>query len=786
VSTLDPHTAKVLEFDRVLGMAQARAPSSLGKGRLLAEAPSPDRGEVLRRQRCTAQMRQLREGDGDGDLTWGGSQDISPDLRRLRAENTWIEPPALLRVAAFAVAANRVKKTILSADRSLSELHSIASTIPATGDLADRIHRCITAEGEIADGASPELGRIRRRLERVRREILTTLERHFDRAGSAAAIQEKIITRRDERYVIPVKAGSRGAVPGLVHDRSASGQTLYVEPEVVVEKNNALRELMAAEKEEVLRILRVLGAAVRSRKGDLETAMEAMAALEAVWARAVFAAEFDMTEPEVYEEEGRVELEGARHLLLLEAVGPDTVPINFSLGGRTKTLVLTGPNTGGKTVALKTVGLLSLMTQSGFQVPALPGSGMSCFREILADIGDEQSIQQSLSTFSGHMKNVIAVLEKSGPGSLVLLDELGAGTDPSEGAALGIGILEETASRGALTVATTHHNAVKVFASMTPGVANASMEFDSHTLRPTYRLVTGVPGRSQAFHIAERLGLERKVIDRARGHQGAGEVRLDGLMADLERERRELAGERAANEAAKRRLEEEEERQKRVWEKRRDKLEQAGRRALREAERELAAGLRGLKKEKSRPAVQGVRDSMEKVRAVLREHAPEPKPPAVDLADLGSGDRVFLKALRAWGIVEERDSRSVTVSIDGKRCTVSLAEVEKKEPAPAPGFGRREHRSAWGRYTVEVPAIESTKIDLRGLRAEEAITRLDRFTEHALLNGLQEISVIHGKGTGSLQQAVAEFLTGHPRVESFGAAPQEQGGTGVTRVKLSS
>lgn len=779
---LEPHTAKVLEFDRVLALARGRAPSSLGKGRLLSEGPSPDREEVLRRQRCTAQMRQLRE--GDGDLNWGGSQDISSDLRRLQAEDTWIEPPALLRVAAFAAAATRVKKSIFSADRSLSELHTLAAMIPGTGDLADRIHHAVTAEGEVADGASPELGRIRRRLEMVRREIIATLERHFDNAGSASAIQEKIITRRDERYVIPVKAGSRGAVPGLVHDRSASGQTLYVEPEGVVGKNNTLRELMAAEKEEVLRILRLLGAAVRSRKGELEASMEAMATLEAVWARAVFAAEFDMTEPEILEEEGRVELEGARHLLLEEAVGSDTVPIDFSLGGATNTLVLTGPNTGGKTVALKTVGLLCLMAQSGFQIPALPGSGMSCFREILADIGDEQSIQQSLSTFSGHMNNVIAVLERSGPGSLVLLDELGAGTDPSEGAALGIAILEETASRGALTVATTHHNAVKVFASVTPGVANASMEFDSRTLRPTYRLVTGVPGRSQAFHIAERLGLDRRIIDRARGHQGAGEVRLDGLMADLERERRDLAGERSVLEAAKRRHEEEEARQKKAWEKRRDKLEQAGRRALRETERELAAALRGLKKEKSIPAAQRVSDSMEKVRAVLREHTPERRPPAVDPADLHAGTRIFLKTLRAWGIVEERDSTSVTVNIDGKRCTVPLADVERRE-APSPP-GRRAHRTAWGRYTVEVPAIESTEIDLRGLRAGEAITRLDRFTEHALLNGLQEISVIHGKGTGSLQQAVAEFLTGHRRVESFGAAPLEQGGTGVTRVKLSS
>jgi DNA mismatch repair protein MutS2 len=781
VSLQNRHTLGVLEYERVLALVQARAPSSLGKSALAGEVPTPLRDECLLRQRRTAQMRQLLE--GEADLTWGGSRDISPQLERLRVEGSWIEPPALLRVAAFAVAARRVRRTIEDAGAGLPDLGALASGIPEYGGLAGTIRRCINHEGEVADSASPELGRIRRGLEKVRRDLLRTLERYFEASGSASAIQEKIVTRREERYVIPVKAGSRGAVPGLVHDRSASGQTLYIEPAGVVEKNNTLRELTAAEREEILRILKELGALVRGLQGELEAGMTAMAALEAVWARALYAAEFDMTEPVIFEEEGRLELTGASHPLLLKSLGPDTVPIDFSLGGQTKTLVLTGPNTGGKTVALKTLGLLCLMAQSGLQIPALPGSGMSCFREILADIGDEQSLQQNLSTFSGHMKNVIHLVERSAPGSLVLLDEIGAGTDPSEGAALGIAILEETLDRGALTVATTHHNAVKVFASAATGVANASMEFDSATLRPTYRLVTGVPGRSQAFHIAAGLGLAGSIIERARSHQDAGEVRLDGLMADLEEERRSVAAERAALAGRERLLEEEERRRAGALERKREKIEEEGRRALREAERELTASLRGMKKEQSRPAARKVKGSMEKVKEVLREYVPAPAVPTVDAGALRVGDRVFVRTLRTWAVVEEVDREKITATIDGKRCSVPAGEIAKKEvPSGSPG---KEHRTAWGSYSVEVPPMASAKIDLRGLRVEEALARLGRFIEHALLNHLPGVSVIHGKGTGSLQQAVGGYLEDHGGVESFEMAPLEQGGTGVTQVRLS-
>jgi DNA mismatch repair protein MutS2 len=510
--------------------------------------------------------------------------------------------------------------------------------------------------------------------------------------------------------------------------------------------------------------------------------MTGVGLLEGIWARAVVCEEFDMVAPVIFSEEGRIDFRGARHPLLEKSIGTAVVPIDFSLGEETRTLVLTGPNTGGKTVALKTVGLLCLMAQSGLQIPALPGSGLSCFAEVLADIGDEQSIQQNLSTFSGHMKNIIAVLQHSRAGGLVLLDELGAGTDPSEGAALAIAILEEIHASGAITVATTHHNAVKVFAAGAPGVANASMEFDDETLGPSYRLVTGVPGRSHAFRIASRLGMTDELIERARQHQSAGNVRLDRLMADLERERRSVSRERISLEEAKQRLEGKESAMSAKWEKKSARLEKEGKRALREAERELNEALGRLKKGGARPVAAEARGSMEKIRKVMKDFTPSPPRPTVDAAALFVGGHVFVRALRAWGTLDEVGKESAVVRVEGRRCTVPFTEIE--EIRKERGGRQPEKKRRRDNYSVEVPSLASSEVDLRGLRADEALSQLERFLEHALLNGMAGVSVIHGKGEGRLQVVVAEYLADHPRVESFGAAPLEQGGSGKTRVTL--
>lgn len=738
------------------------------------------REEVLARQRETAEMRLLR--DEQSDPNWAGSQDIGEELEGLQAENSWIEPRRLLRVADFAGAADRIREAVCRGAEELAEIAGIARSIPRFAELSRSIRRCITPDGEVADRASPELGRLRRSLERTRREVVSSLERFFSGTAESGAVQEKIITLRQERYVIPVKAGSRGIIPGLVHDRSASGQTLFIEPHSAVELNNSLRELAAEEKEEVRRILRQLAAEIRERKEDLGEAMTGVGRLEGIWARAVVSEEFDMVAPDIFSEAGRIDFRGARHPLLETSIGTSIVPIDFSLGEETRTLVLTGPNTGGKTVALKTVGLLCLMAQSGLQIPALPGSGLSCFTEVLADIGDEQSIQQNLSTFSGHMKNIIAVLQHSRAGGLVLLDELGAGTDPAEGAALAIAILEGIHASGAITVATTHHNAVKVFAAGTPGVANASMEFDDETLGPSYRLVTGVPGRSHAFSIAARLGMTAELIERARQHQSAGNVKLDRLMADLERERRNISRERASLEESRQRLERKEAAMSAKWEKKSARLEKEGRKALREAEGELREALGHLKKGAARPVAAAARGSMEKIRKVMKDYTPSPPRPTVDAAALFVGGHVFVRTLRAWGTLDEVGKESAVVQVEGRRCTVPFTEIE--EIRKERGGRRPEKMVRRDNYAVEVPVLTSSEVDLRGLRAGEALSQLERFLEHALLNGLGSVSVIHGKGEGRLQPVVAEYLADHPRVESFGAAPLEQGGAGMTKVTL--
>ena len=788
---MDQHSLAVLEYRRVVDLVRERAPSSLGADLIAATAPLTDRRLVRARLRETTQMRALRA--RSGSLPWSGSQDIGPQLELLHAENAWIDGQQLVKVAEFAGACGSIAHAVVGAE-GCPDLVPHADAIPDLADLAREIRRCLTPEGEVRDDASEELLRLRRGIGRTRRDVVSALERVIGDVAHAAAIQEPIVTLREDRYVIPVKSGGRGAVPGIVHDRSASGQTVFVEPQAVVEMNNALREQILAEREETRRILRSLSDRVRHRAGELRVATTAMAELEAIWARAMYAEDAGMVEPEILEEGGRLELLGARHPLLLARLGARTVPIELIAGGGVRAMVVTGPNTGGKTVVLKAAGLLCLMAQSGMHVPAEPGTAMSCFAEVLADIGDEQSIQQSLSTFSGHVKNVVSILGKAGPGALVLLDELGAGTDPSEGAALGVAILEALQRLGSLTIATTHHNSVKVYAATTAGAVNAAMEFDERTLRPTYRLLAGVPGRSQAFVIAERCGLDPAVIARAREQRTVGEERFDRLMEQLERERGEAGRERreaavasAAIAAERRELEAEAAKLRRSLTERVERLQRETRTALREAERELKEHQRQLRVSASAEAADRVKASAKRLREYSAEHLGPPEAAAPSPTVLAAGERVFVNLLQTWGTVAEatEGQGAATVIVGGKRFTVPLKDLSRREEGPAPAGAGIERRAGRGRYAYTVPEISATTLDLRGQRAEEALAELDRFLDAAVLNGIAQVSILHGKGTGRLQEAVRKALADDPRVAAFAYAPLEQGGAGVTQVSLS-
>ncbi len=787
---MDQHSLTVLEYRKVVDLVRERAPSALGADLLAAALPATERSRARTLLRETTQMRALRE--RNGALPWEGSQDIGAQLERLRAENAWIDGPQLVLVARFAAACGRIARAVLGAE-GCPDLAPHAGAIPELDELEREVRRCLSPEGEVRDDASEELLRLRRGIGRARRDVVGALERLLGDAAHAAAIQEPIVTLREDRYVIPVKTGGRGAVPGIVHDRSSSGQTVFVEPQAVVELNNALREQILAEREETRRILRALSDGVRRRAGELRTATAAMAALEAIWARAVYADDGGMAEPRLLDDEGRLELLGARHPLLLAARGERTVPIDLSAGGETRTLVVTGPNTGGKTVALKTAGLLCLMAQSGLHVPAEAGTGMSCFSGVLADIGDEQSIQQNLSTFSGHVRNVVSILGQAGPGTLVLLDELGAGTDPSEGAALGVAILEEVQRLGALAIATTHHNAVKVWAATTPGAMNAAMEFDERTLRPTFRLLAGVPGRSQAFAIAERYGLAPAVIARARSQRTVGEERFDRLMGQLEHERSEAERERRAAAAAgaalaaeRRALEAELGRERRALQERRERLQREVRPAQREAERELREHLRKLREQRGAEAAEQARAAAKKLAGAAAAHLGEAQPAAAAPEGLAAGERVFVGPLQAWGTVGEvfAGQGAAAVIVGEKRVTVPLRELSRRSEGTAPAPGRVERRAGKGSYAYTVPELAATTLDLRGRRAEEALAELDRFLDAAVLNGLARVSILHGKGTGRLQEAVRAALGADRRVASFALAPLEQGGAGVTQVTL--
>jgi len=508
----------------------------------------------------------------------------------------------------------------------------------------------------------------------------------------------------------------------------------------------------------------------------------------------VYADDGAMVEPAIFEEEGRLNLVGARHPLLLAALGERTVPIELVAGAAVRTLVVTGPNTGGKTVVLKTAGLFCLMAQSGMHVPGEAGTGMSCFSEILADIGDEQSIQQSLSTFSGHVRNVVSILGKAGPGALVLLDELGAGTDPSEGAALGVAILEELQRRGAVTIATTHHNAVKIYAATTPGAMNAAMEFDERTLSPTYRLLAGIPGRSQAFAIAENYGLDPAVIARARAQRTIGEERFDRLMEQLEhergeaeRERREAAAASAAIAVERRSLEEQTAKQQRSWAERKEKLQRETRPALREAERELREQLRLLRETQSPASIDRVRAAAKKLGDLSTEHLDPPSLAVPSPTALAAGERVFVKLLQTWGTVAENveGQGTATVMVGEKRFTVPLKDLARHGEGTVAAAGVVERSTGKGRYTYTVPEILTTTLDVRGQRAEAALARLERFLDAAVLNGVARVSILHGKGTGRLAEAVQKVLGEDRRVAAFGFAPLEQGGAGITEVTLS-
>ena len=753
------------------------------------------------------------------DLTIGGARDIRQAVD-LAAHGGVLAPTDLLDIKSTLVAARTLARTFERLEGQFPTLYAIASQIPTSLGLVDGITRAISERGEILDSASAALAVIRRNLRIAHDRLMTKLQRMVSDPHTSPYLQEALITQRDGRYVLPLRAEFKGKIRAVVHDQSASGATLFVEPLSVVEHNNEFRELQLAERDEERRILAELSQQVGMKSGDILNTVELVADLDLCFAKAKYSDDLSASEPALHpigkpsnHHPGTIiRLYQARHPLLNPAT---VVSIDVELDAQTYAMVVTGPNTGGKTVTLKTIGLLALMAQSGLHIPAHSGSEISLFHNIYADIGDEQSIEQSLSTFSGHITNIIRILEHADRRSLVILDELGAGTDPQEGAALARSLLTHLLERGITTLVTTHHPELKAFAHATPGVVNASVEFDLETLRPTFHLTIGLPGRSNALAIAQRLGMPEPIITSARSELSPTDIRAEDLLDEIHRQRDLSRKARTAAEDARHEAEamraELAKRLEKIEDERMQVLEKAQRQAeeqveavqdeLREVRRQLARTRQPL--EVIEEVEEKVDELQESVEVPVERRAPEKRISSVRRT-VRLGDKVRLHSLNTQGVVTSLGEEEAEVQVGVLRIRARLAELQiiGEETTLATGsyglptarelmaaahpttttdaLGGSIHTPAKRLY-AESPGIE---LDLRGQRSEEALDALERYLDSAYLAGLPWVRIIHGKGTGKLRQAVREALSQSPHVKSFESGGDTEGGEGVTVAKL--
>lgn len=794
---ISQESLRVLEFDRIRDRLAALAQSEPGRELCRALKPVSHRERAARLHEETRAATELLAKGRRPPLA--GIYDVRPVVDRA-GRGAILYPEEILQVRSTLGASSRMR-AFLEEEGPPEALAQLAGGLIRRPELERAIDRCLDEHGEVLDRASDELRRLRQRQREVQARVRQHLERLVHDNRMQEVLQESLVTVRNGRYVVPVRAERRAEVPGVVHDQSSSGSTLFIEPLAVVELNNRLRQLEAAEAEEVRRILAALSLQIGQEQAGVGPAVEALAELDLIFARARLGFELNGVEP-VLNDEGRLRIIGARHPLL----GPSVVPIDVWLGESFHVLVITGPNTGGKTVALKTVGLLALMSQSGLPVPARQAE-LPVFEAIYADIGDEQSIEQNLSTFSSHMRRVIPMLEQAGREDLVLLDEVGAGTDPDEGAALAEAILDHLRQRGARVLATTHYSQLKGYAYLTDGVENASVEFDAETLRPTYRLQIGLPGRSNALEIAARLGAPAAVIERARERRPTHARRADELIIEMESSRRAAQEHESRTAAARRQAEtlraEYERLLAQLQEQRESLLAEARREAeglLREARRtadQTLGELRRLRGEEAAQEARRVRDRLLESLAALEGAGPEPTrertrpgPGEEEAPSLAPGVRVRVAGLGQEGVLltlpegggeAEVQIGSLRVRVDAGRLRALPGAPAPREPqARRPATGSAQ-RGSLGRAKAQTVG---TELDLRGLRVDEAWGRVEKYLDDCLLAGLARVRIIHGKGTGALREEIRRRLDEVPQVRRHALAPPEEGGDGVTVVEL--
>jgi DNA mismatch repair protein MutS2 len=802
---MDEKSLHTLEYPKILERLAGYCAFAVSVEKARALRPTADIEDAQRWQAETSEALELLH--SRSSLTIGGARDIREAVD-LAAHGGVLTSQDLLDIKSTLISARNLGRGFERSSDQYPSLCDIATQFPPPLGLIDAITRAISDRGEVLDTASERLGNIRRDLHITRDRLLDKMQRIANDPKNAPLLQESLVTQRDGRYVLPLRAEFKGRIRSVVHDQSSSGATLFVEPLSVVEMNNTYRELQLAERDEERRILTDLSNQVGAHAGEIELALEVIAELDVVFSKAKYAADLRAARPRLHPFEkpkGKypgctLRLYQARHpLLSAETV----VPIDVELDPQTYALVITGPNTGGKTVTLKTIGLLALMAQSGLHIPAQSGSEISIFEDVLADIGDEQSIEQSLSTFSSHITNIIRILERADRRSLVILDELGAGTDPQEGAALAQALLGHLLERGIITLVATHYPELKAYAHARPGVANASVEFDLETLQPTFHLTIGLPGRSNALAIAQRLGLPEDIVALARAGINPEDLRAEDLLDEIHRQR-ELAYAARQN-AEKARGEAEEVRNE--LSERLDEIEDERRQILEGARGEAQAQIEALQSEIQdvRRALMRARqpaaalEQVEEIVADLEEAVEEPverRRPEVGEDVLQRpvrlGDQVRLRSLNSRGVVTSLDEEEAEVQVGQMRVRTRLAELEligtsPDQPEQTKAQRRREttevpqERRSASAFAPQSPGIE---LDLRGQRADEALESLDRYLDAAFLAGLPFVRIIHGKGTGKLRQAVREALPQNPHVKSFEPGRQQEGGDGVTVARL--
>ena len=779
-------TFTTLEYDKILSILKQHLASEVGHefAEKLRPATSLKEAETLLEQTWEAESIYTRT----GRTPVSGFPDVREMVGRMHA-SLFLSTRELLAIAQAMRAAREAKEVLQSGDEN-SLLCNLANRLTSHRSVEEEVARCILGEDEISDNASPELGRIRRQIKIVGERVREKLNGMLKSQTTQKYLQEAVITIRNGRYVLPVKAEYRSQVPGLVHDQSSSGATLFIEPSAVVELGNENKRLFLEEKIEIERILSGLTAMIAPFADEIHISCNVMGALDVIFARAIMARDQRAVRPKL-NEAGCVRIIRGRHPLIAK---DRVVPVDIWLGETFRTLIITGPNTGGKTVTLKTVGLFTLMAMSGMFIPAQEGTELSTFERVFADIGDEQSIEQSLSTFSSHMTNTVRILSEADGRSLVLLDELGAGTDPVEGAALAQAILESLYERNTLTVATTHYSEIKAFALMHAGMQNASMEFDVDRLCPTYRLFIGIPGKSNAFEISRRLGLSDAVIDRAQDFLQKKDVAFETVLSEAEQARRTAENDKEAIyktriETEKIKTELEKEKKKLEDEKTllRQKAREDARRMVQETRQDmekLIAGLRSIEnidQKQLERAVQTSRDAMRKTEERLYEQAVQRDTAGEAPAKVHPGERVKLITLgQEATVLKPADGKGeVLVQAGVMKLSIPLADIRPVEQKKKP-------QQTAAKVSLAVDRGSALSIDLRGSMVDDACLELDRFIDNALITGVHEFYVVHGKGTGALRSGVQQYLKNHPRVKTYRIGAYGEGDAGVTVVTLKS